>query len=277
MPELPEVEMIARMLAPHLAGRQIAEVRVLWERTVARPTAVEFVRQLTGARIESVGRRGKYLLFPLDSGQMWLAHLRMSGHFLLRTADVLHDLTSHVRAWLRFADGDGLWFVNPRKFGRFYLVDDPQAVLGSLGPEPLAPQLTGEQLAVRLRNRRGEIKRLLLDQRFIAGLGNIYANEALWRAEINPLRVAGSLTEAEAGRLHAAIVHVLREAIRDGGTRLADRQYVYPDGGSGQHQQRLQVYGREGAPCPRCGRALVRIVQGGRSSYFCPACQPLPG
>ncbi len=265
--------MIARMLAPHVAGRRVDEVHVLWERTVARPTAAEFAARLRGSRILEVRRRGKFLVFPLDAGSTWLAHLRMSGHFLLRAADVLADVTPHVRAWLRFAEGDGVWFVNPRKFGRFYLVDDPQTVLGRLGPEPLDPRFTAESLARRLRTRRGEIKRLLLDQRFIAGLGNIYANESLWWAGIAPWRIANTLTEAEVGKLHAAIVRVLREAIRDGGTRLADRQYVYPDGGSGQHQQRLQVYGREGAPCPRCGHPLRRLIQGGRSSYFCTECQ----
>ena len=154
-------------------------------------------------------------------------------------------------------------------------MDDPREITGELGPEPLSADFTPEWLAVHLAQRRGEIKPLLLNQRFIAGLGNIYVSEALWQAGIHPQRIAGTLTEAEAHRLHAAIVSVLRQGVENGGTSLDDRQYIYPDGKLGQNQHHLQVYDRAGDQCPRCGYALERIVQGQRSTYFCPVCQPM--
>ena len=275
MPELPEVEMIARKLRPHLAGRTFTEVVVLWERSVARPGAKAFCRALTGAQVQDVRRRGKYLLFPLDTGQTWLAHLRMTGQFLLRPAGEGDGADPHVRARFHLDDGTWLLFSDTRKFGRFYLVDDPQEVVGALGPEPLGAEFTAARLAERLAGRHGELKRLLLDQHFIAGLGNIYVSEALWRARIHPRRVAGTLTREEAGRLHAAIVGVLTEGIANGGTTLDDHQYVYPDGGLGRQQEHLAVYERAGERCPRCGAPVERIVQGQRSTYLCPVCQKL--
>ncbi len=275
MPELPEVETIVRKLRPHLAGRTFTEVVMLWERIVTRPGAAAFCRSLTGAQVQNVERRGKYLLFPLDTGQTWLVHLRMTGKFLLRTAREGDGAGPHVRARFHLDDGTWLLFSDTRKFGRFYLVDDPQEVVGALGPEPLAADFTAAQLAERLAGRRGELKRLLLDQHFIAGLGNIYVSEALWRAGIHPRRVAGTLTREEAERLHAAIVGALTEGIANGGTTLGDGQYVYPDGGLGRQQEYLAVYERAGEICPRCGAPVERIVQGQRSTYLCPICQKL--
>ena len=273
MPELPEVETIARKLRPVLTGRSIDSIEVLWPRTVDRPDLDVFLTAITGAQVLDVGRRGKYLQMPLDTGRTLLVHLRMSGKFVVQSDGdgVVDDV--HTRVRLQLDDDTWVHYIDPRKFGRFYLVDDPQTVVGHLGPEPLSPAFTVGWLAEHLENRRGEIKRLLLDQRFIAGLGNIYVSEALWQAGVHPQRIAGSLNDDEVRRLHAAIASVLRAGVANGGTSLGDRQYVYPDGGLGQHQTQLRVYDRAEAQCLRCGYAIERIVQGQRSTYFCPVCQ----
>ncbi len=275
MPELPEVETIARKLRPHLEGRAFVEAQILWERTVAQPDALTFCRALIGARVNSVGRRGKFLLFGMASDQTWLVHLRMTGKFFVHPAGESAPDDPHTRAVFCLDDDTRLVYVDQRKFGRFHLVDDPVEVIGKLGPEPLAPEFTAAWLGMHLQGRKTEVKRLLLDQRFIAGLGNIYVSEALWRARIHPLRAANTLSDAEAARLHTAIVAVLEEGIGNGGTSLQDRQYVYPDGNLGQQQRYLAVYDRAAERCPRCGYAIERIVQAQRSTFFCPICQPL--
>ena len=276
MPELPEVETIVRKLRPVLVGRTIERVEVVWLRTIDRPDVETFVSALSGSQVEGVGRRGKYLQFFLETGQVLLVHLRMSGKFVAQTGDdvVVGDQHTRVRLWLD--DGTLVRYVDPRKFGRFYLVDEPEEVVGHVGPEPLSAVFTVDWLIAHLSNRRGEIKRLLLDQRFIAGLGNIYASEALWLAGVHPRRIAGTLNPDEVGKLHDAIVTVLEASIGNGGTSLGDRQYVYPDGRLGRHQEQLHVYDRAGKKCARCGYALERIVQGQRSTYFCPVCQRMP-
>ena len=279
MPELPEVETIAQMLTRAVGGRTVTEVAVLWPGAIDRPAPPAFVRAMTGAHIERVGRRGKFLVFDLDTPQTLLVHLRMSGRFRVASAGEIADVDQaaaafpHLRVAMRLDDGRWLLFINQRKFGRFHLVEDIEEVTAPLGPEPLDPAFTAARLAKRLENRRGEIKRLLLNQHFVAGIGNIYASEALWQAQIHPERRADTLTSAEIARLHAAIVDTLRAGIVDGGTSLEDRQYVYPDGSLGRHQRRLNVYDRDEAQCPRCGYAIERIVQGQRSTYFCPVCQ----
>jgi formamidopyrimidine-DNA glycosylase len=274
MPELPEVETIARKLRPELVGRTVAAVEVLWQRTIDRPPVDRFSAAVTGARFTGVGRRGKFLVLEMDTGKVLLVHLRMSGKFTLRSAEEGPGDFKHARVRMQLDDGTWLIYVDPRKFGRFYLVDNVEEIVEPLGPEPLEAAFTAERLNRMLEGRRGEIKRLLLNQHFIAGLGNIYASEALWHARIHPCRSAGSLSDEETQRLHGAIVDVLRQGIRHGGTSLDDGQYVYPDGGLGAYQQRLKVYDRAGDQCPRCGYTLERIVQGQRSTYVCPACQP---
>ncbi len=283
MPELPEVEMVARMLRPHLVGRRIEEVELLWERTVDRPAPEEFSRQLTGATLTAVGRRGKYLLFSLDNGQTWLVHLRMTGKFLVRSdpgqeapEGALWNPT-HIRARLRLDNGVYLLYIDMRKFGRFYLVADPAEIVGDLGPEPLGEEFTVAWLQDALPGRRGELKRLLLQQHFLVGLGNIYVSESLWQAGIHPQRIAGTLTAVEVARLHTAIISALQAGIQNGGTSLGDRQYVYPNGQPGRHQHHLAVYDRAESRCPRCGYAIERIIQGQRSTYLCPVCQAAPG
>ncbi len=269
MPELPEVETIARMLAPRLSGRTIRQVEVAWSRTIATPTVEGFCEQLPGATIGAVQRRGKYLIFVLQPQAYLLTHLRMTGRYLLDP----QPLPGHWRVLFRFEDEGTLVFVDPRKFGRLSLVTDLDAALAALGPEPLTSQFTVEQLQRCLANRTGPLKAVLLDQRCVAGLGNIYVSEALWQARLDPRRAAATLTSAEVLRLHEAIQQVLGAAIQDGGTSLDDRQYVFPDGGTGRHQLTLAVYGRAGAPCPRCGVPIQRERIAQRSSYFCPRCQ----
>lgn len=288
VPELPEVETIARKLDAEIRGRTISDVDVLWQRTVDRPVVPAFKDALTNVSVNHVRRRGKFLVVGLNSAQFLLVHLRMSGRFSIqpigpaqpagtcRPTRTDADTHPHARLRLRLDDEDWLVYVDPRKFGRFYLVDDPQEIVGGLGPEPLDPAFTAQTLHANLEDRRGEIKRLLLNQRFIAGLGNIYVSEALWQAGIHPRRSAGSLSEHESHRLHRAIRDVLAQGIQNGGTSLEDRQYIYPDGGTGNHQYHLNVYDRAGETCPRCGYMLERIVQGQRSTYLCPVCQPSP-
>ncbi len=271
MPELPEVETIARKLSPHLVGHTFTDVEVLWPRTIDCPGLDKFKAALIGAQVIEVTRRGKYLMFELDTSHTLLVHLRMSGKFFLHPTKHLDD--PHVRVRLQMDDEHWLIFSDTRKFGRFYLVDNVDEVVDNLGPEPLDPSFTVATLSRRLEGRRGELKRLLLNQGFIAGLGNIYASEILWRARLHPQRVAGSFTHGELQRLHEAIKAVLQQSIADGGTSLDDRQFVYPDGGLGRHQTQLMVYDRAEETCPRCGYAIVRIVQGQRSTYFCPVCQ----
>jgi formamidopyrimidine-DNA glycosylase len=274
MPELPEVETVARQLQVELCGRAIEKVTVLWERTVDRPDVPSFQGRLTGAVIVRVGRRGKFITMALNTGQSLLTHLRMTGAFLLlpRNADPGAEDYARVRA--RLDDGRWLIFADTRKFGRMYLVDNPQEVVGDLGPEPLEASFTPERFGEMLARRRGRIKPLLLNQSFIAGLGNIYADEALWRAGVHPLRTADSLTREEVNLLHAGIVSLLRQAIGEGGTSLRDNQYRQPDGAGGGYQELLAVYGRDGNPCPRCGETIERMVVGQRGTHFCPGCQP---
>jgi formamidopyrimidine-DNA glycosylase len=248
----------------------------LWARTIDRPQVTTFCEKLTGAKTLEVGRRGKYIVITLDSAKTLLVHLRMSGKFTLRTSGEGPDNDKHTRVRIQLDDGTWVTYIDPRKFGRFYLVDEPEDVLGNLGPEPLSEGFTVDWLTTHLAGRRGEIKRLLLDQHFLVGLGNIYVSEALWQAQIHPQRIAGSLTEDETQRLHTAIVNVLSQGVQNRGTSLGDQQYVYPDGNLGRHQHYLQVYDRAADQCPRCGYAIKRIVQGQRSSYFCPVCQHLP-
>lgn len=272
MPELPEVETIKRDLWPRLVGRTITGVTVGWEGCVDRPSVRGFCNQVAGRRIEDVGRRGKFLVLSLSGDRTLLVHLRMTGSLLIR--DPTDPWETHARLAFRLDDGKELRFVNVRKFGRIYLVQDPAEVVGDLGPEPLADDFTVDAFRALFENRRGMIKPRLLDQRFIAGLGNIYVDEALFRARIHPQRTADSLTSEEMGGLYDAIQEVLREAIADQGTSRSD--YVRPDGTEGTHQERLRVSGKAGEPCPCCGREIERLVVGGRGTYVCPGCQRAP-
>lgn len=280
MPELPEVETVARMLregtsndAPSLLGRTIQSAEVLWPREVASPTPRVFARRIAGARVQSVGRYGKYLLIGLHCSNheantlSLLVHLKMSGR--LDIVPRSNAFTPHARlVWL--LDGDlALRFEDARKFGRVWLVGDPSEVVGKLGPDALA--ITLEEFTTRLRTRRGALKPLLLDQTFIAGVGNIYADEALHLARLHPKRTVVSLAEDDVTRLYEAIRQVLLEGIAANG---ASFDWVYP---GGNFQENFKVYGRTGQHCPTCGAPIVRMTVTQRSTHFCPVCQPLAG
>jgi formamidopyrimidine-DNA glycosylase len=272
MPELPEVETIARGLQRLLVGRIVCAVSVTWLRTIGSPDPQRFVAGLVGRRVCSAGRRGKYLVLALDTGYL-LVHLKMSGR--LRVLPAAEPLGPHTRVALDLDDGQQLRFDDARKFGRMYLVEDLGEVTGALGPEPLDDGFTLEAFARMLANRSGRLKPLLLNQHFLAGVGNIYADEALFRAGLHPLSPASSLTREEQARLHEAIRHVLAEAVAHGGTTLDDHGYVDAEGQVGGFQLQVAVYQQQGNPCRRCGTPIERMVIGQRSAHYCPKCQPL--
>ncbi len=267
MPELPEVETLARELRPHVDGRRIERVILYWPGSVALPSPRAFIQRMEGRTIQGIRRRGKFLWFVLDEGA-WLVHLKMTGRLFVLPAPTPD---AHARADFLMDDGRVLRFHDLRKFGRLYWAPDPERILGALGPEPLDPQFRPEDLARRLAGRRGRLKALLLNQSVIAGIGNIYADEALWRAGLHPMRPASSLTPQEIHRLWKGIRAALRAGLRHHGTTI--QWYRRPDGGSGEHQRYLRVYGRAGQPCVRCGTPIARQTLHGRSTYFCPACQ----
>jgi formamidopyrimidine-DNA glycosylase len=287
MPELPEVETIARQLRELVTGRRVAGFESLWHRVTEPVPAEHFATRLAGREITGVGRRGKFVVLELDGGEALIVSLRMTGKLLFREANAAED--KFVRAVIAFADGTLLRFSDTRKFGRMAIVDRsdlaedghrPRRRAGEplhrvLGVEPLTPRFTTRWLRDFLQLRgRSAIKPLLLDQRGIAGVGNIYAIEALWRARIHPLRAAGSLRSDEVARLREALRSVLRKGIRLGGA--SRRDYLDARGGQGRMQREFQVYDRAGEPCPRCGRSIVRTVVGGRGTFHCPRCQKAP-
>lgn len=276
MPELPEVETVARSLAPHVLGRTIAGVeRLDWERMVETPPAPVFRDLVAGRRVLGVRRRSKWVLLDLEGGWALAIHLRMSGNLTVHGPE--DAPRSHVHLVLALDDGRRIFFDDERKFGRVRLLDAAglAALDAAHGPEPLEPEFTAAALARILAGRRTRIKPLLLDQRLIAGIGNIYASEALWLARIHPLLPAAAIDAAGAEALHAAIRAVLTQAIAHEGSSL--RNYRTSTGSRGQNQEHFLVYDRAGSPCQRCGAPIERIVLGQRSTFYCPTCQPSPG
>ena len=265
MPELPEVETIARNLQPGLVGRRIQAARLLWERTLAEPGAEEFAVRIAGQAIRSVGRRGKFLVFSLSRDTL-LVHLRMSGDLLVEASDLPPAI--HHRLLLDLDNGQRLAFNDTRKFGRAWLVEDPQTILEGLGPEPLDDTFSATDFYQRLHSARRQLKPLLLDQGFLAGLGNIYTDEALHMARLHPLTIANRLDEMQAARLLQAIREVLEEGIRRNGASI---DWVYR---GGDFQNYFHVYQRTGQPCPTCGTPVQRMLVGQRGTHFCPVCQP---
>ncbi len=270
MPELPEVEYVARQLRASLIGRRIERAEVLWARTVEPTEPDEFTRRVAGRMVRSVGRRGKYLLLELDAGLSLAIHRRMSGNLIFapRGAEV-----PYVRVRFALDDGRDLLYTDPRKFGRVTLLETGEQTVGmaALGPEPLSAEFTPAALAARLAGRRA-IKALLLDQTAVAGLGNIYADEALFRAGIHPLRPAGSLTPVEIRRLHAGIRSALETGLAHGGTTFGRHRDVNNE--AGRNLEHVAVYRRTGLPCTRCGTPIERISVAQRGTHFCPHCQP---
>ncbi len=272
MPELPEVETVRRGLEPAVVGRTIREVRFAptGERLLQGIPPVQFREYLVGRRIEAAKRRGKYLIFPLDDGQFFIAHLRMTGRFEIEAAGV--EDGSFFRAGIMLDDGKELRWRDARRFGTWQIAVDLDEIEHKLGPEPLEDAYTVAMLAAACCNRRAPIKAVLLDQRRVAGLGNIYVDEGLHRAGIHPSRAAGSLTEGELAALYLALREVLQSGIENFGTTLRD--FVNAYGREGRNRERLRVYQRRGQPCFACGTAIERTVLGGRGTHYCPLCQP---
>lgn len=265
MPELPEVETIKNELSPHIIGHKITNVTILDENLVRQPSLVEFRSRLIGEKITSVERRGKYLIFSLSSGEALIIHLKMSGSLLLKPPE------RFTRAILNLDNGTAVYFRDPRRFGVMLLVKDKNAIIGKLGPEPLAAEFTPQLLAQRLKKRTAPIKALLCDQVFVAGIGNMYADEALFRARIHPLRSGKSLSQAEIERLHHAIQQTLYSAINKKGASV--ETYFRPSGQIGTAHFEFKVAHKHGEKCPNCGTPIQRILIRNRGSYFCPKCQ----
>lgn len=264
MPELPEVETIARKLKPDLVGRTILSADLLWARTLAFPSPRKFKALIRGQQILDVGRRAKFLLIRLLDAHLMI-HLRMSGDLILRDSTIRPEL--HDRLVLQLSGSRSLAFNDTRKFGRVWLTSQPEEVLGKLGPEPLGTEFTIEWLHAALHKRHRQLKPLLLDQTFLAGLGNIYTDEALHIARLHPLTLSSSVTEEQAGVLHAAIRSVLQEGIRRNG---ASFDWVYR---GGEFQNYFRVYDRKDQACPVCGTRIERILVGQRGTHYCPRCQ----
>jgi formamidopyrimidine-DNA glycosylase len=274
MPELPEVQTIVNDLqTAGIVGQAITGVDVYWPATISTGSPENFRKRIQGKTILGVGRRGKLILFELDDGWLLGVHLRMTGRFELM-AD--HPRDKHVHVVLALKDGRRLWFRDTRKFGRFYLVEDPLSITGALGLEPLCPQFTAGVLAGVLSGRKRRIKPLLLDQGVIAGLGNIYVDEALWTARIHPLCEAASLSwPAQIKALHRGIRSVLRQGLRNAGTTLGGGKgnFYSLESARGRNADQLKVFRRTGQPCPRCRTPIERIVVAQRSTHLCPQCQ----
>jgi formamidopyrimidine-DNA glycosylase len=274
VPELPEVQTIVDGLnAAGLPGCRIVDVTVRWAKTIATCSPEAFSHRLNGRGILRIHRRAKYIVFDLSDRLWMLVHLRMTGRLVLASPDLREN--PHLQVLLVIDDGRCLAFHDTRKFGRFFLTEAPHSILGALGPEPLAPDFSAETLGQRLGRRRRRIKPLLLDQTFISGLGNIYADEALWLSRIHPLRAADSLSRQEVRSLHRAIRSVLRQAIRNDGTSLGTGKgnFISPQKIQGRNRYQLKVFQRTGQACRRCGRPIVRMVVGQRGTHVCSKCQ----
>jgi formamidopyrimidine-DNA glycosylase len=283
MPELPEVETIARKLRPHLVGKTIKDAELRWARTLAFPSPRKFKELIKGQEIKEVTRRAKFFILSLSDFSL-LIHLRMSGDLLIKEGKI--ELEKHDRLILtltpplpvgdheaprNIAEGESgvrvLVFNDTRKFGRVWLTANPQEVLGKLGPEPLSRDFTPQWLHTALHRKHRQLKPLLLDQTFLAGLGNIYTDEALHLAKLHPLIVSNFVTAKQAEMLHEAVRKVLKEGIRRNGASI---DWVYR---GGEFQNYFRVYDREGKPCSVCGTKIQRILVGQRSTHFCPKCQ----
>jgi len=292
MPELPEVETIARRLRPSLIGAEVLDSDVRWARTLATPSVKQFKERIRGQKILEVGRRAKYLHLRLSSDSLFV-HLRMSGDLFIKDRDekperhdrLIMEISAPRRSGVRgeslnFAKKQNtarpsnlrgevfkLVFNDARKFGRVWLTDDPDSIVGDLGPEPFSDEFTPQWLYEALRARRRRLKPLLLDQTFLAGLGNIYTDESLHMARLHPLAASASVSRAQAARLHEAIRAVLSEGIRRNGASI---DWVYR---GGEFQNYFRVYDRAGQPCPVCGAKIQRLVVGQRGTHICPKCQ----
>jgi formamidopyrimidine-DNA glycosylase len=276
LPELPEVETITTDLRPHLVGREITSCDLRFPTIVRHPSPAAFAAGVTGRRIEAMSRRGKYILHHLDSGELLVVHLGMTGQWRY-VAPAIEEPT-HLHAVFTLDDGFELRYRDVRRFGRLLLGTDEELVTGGkmprLGPEPIDATFTAADFYRRLHVRRAPLKALLLDQMVVAGVGNIYADEALFRAGVHPRRPAGRLSPAQWAALRDGVIEALRAGIDARGATIDDFRDI--DGVSGSFQDQFLVHRRAGEPCPRCGGEIVKMVVGGRGTYVCETCQPRP-
>jgi len=277
MPELPEVETVARLIRPGLVGRRIESCRVHWRRTLGASSIARFERAVVGARVARVWRRAKYIVFDLTRARRpaghLLGHLRMTGRMQILARGA--DPGRFAKVELALDDGRVFHFIDVRKFGRLEFVASAAEALAQLGPEPLEPEFTPAVLHALLSARQRALKPLLLDQTLVAGLGNIYVDEALFRARLHPLANSRRVDAEQARELHGAIQSILRAAIEREGSSF-DTFYRTPEGQPGSYQDRFEVYGRTGEPCTRCSTPIERLVIGQRGTHVCPRCQPRP-
>ncbi|MCC6500807.1 MAG: bifunctional DNA-formamidopyrimidine glycosylase/DNA-(apurinic or apyrimidinic site) lyase [Anaerolineales bacterium] len=266
MPELPEVETIVRKIKPQIVGRQILAADLRWARTLAAPSPRKFAEQVVGQKILNVGRRAKFIDIQLAEFHL-LIHLRMSGYLHIKRGTNRPE--KHDRLIIQLSGGRLLAFNDTRKFGRVWLVSDPKEIFKKLGPEPLGKEFTPQWLHAALRKKHRRLKPLLLDQTFLAGLGNIYTDEALNLAKLHPLRESSAVSARQAKALHDAIRKVLNEGIRRNGASI---DWAYP---GGEFQNYFRVYDCAGEPCQNCGAKIKRIVVGQRGTHYCPRCQRL--
>jgi len=270
MPELPEVEMVIRGLRDDLVGRTINGIAIHWPREIWSIGTDEFVDRLIGQKIEGLRRRGKYIIFDLSYDAL-LIHLKMSGRLYVAEPETVVSDDRWIRVTFQLDDGRELRFSDARKFGRVYLAGSAEEIVGKLGPEPLDEEFTPDKLHELLNNRQGTLKPLLLNQAFLAGVGNIYADEALWRAKLDPRRKVNTLNPEEIHNLHHAIQESLLSGIQHEGSTIS--WYRKPDGTPGGYQNHFNVYDRENEPCPRCGTPITKIWLGQRGTHFCSNCQ----
>ena len=278
MPELPEVQTVVDHLIQHaIVGQTITGAQINWTKTIGGEHPDQFRRRIAGCRIRRITRRGKFIVFHLSRGLTMLIHLRMTGRLNWATGDVPRNPHEHVV--LNMGPTHELRFQDTRKFGRIILTDRPETLLDKLGPEPLSSAFSPARLRRMLQGTRRQIKPLLLDQTFLAGLGNIYVDEALWRSRIHPLRNSASLTAKEPEALHRAIRYVLNKGLENKGTSLGRGRTNFHSVGNqpGRNANNLNVFRRTGAPCPRCRTAIARIIVGQRSTHICPNCQQQVG
>jgi formamidopyrimidine-DNA glycosylase len=274
MPELPEVESVRRQLEPALVGRSFERVSIDDLRLVRPYEPAEVAAELEGERVEAVERRGKYLVVRFERGRVLLIHLRMTGSLLHAPGGLVED-DPHRRAVVTLDDGSDVAYRDVRRFGTWLLLEpgeEEHYLEARVGDEPLDTLFTAARLGERLAGRRTSLKAALLDQRTVAGIGNIYADEALWRARLYPLRPAAGLDRAELRRLHRALRAALQHGLARQGSTLRD--YRLPDGSGGSMQDEFRVYGRRDEPCDRCGTPIARTQVAGRTTWFCPRCQP---
>jgi len=274
MPELPEVESVRRQLEPTLVGRRFERVSIDDPRLVRPYEPAEVAAELEGEHVAAVERRGKYLVVRFESGRVLLIHLRMTGSLLSAATGSLPD-DPYRRAVVNLDDGSDVAYRDVRRFGTWLLLEPGEAepyLAARLGDEPLDALFTAARLGERLAGRRTSLKAALLDQRTLAGMGNIYVDEALWRARLNPLRPASGLDRNELRRLHRGIRAALEHGLARQGSTLRD--YRLPDGSGGSMQNEFRVYGRRDEPCDRCGTLIARTQVAGRTTWFCPTCQP---